>query len=215
MADTTIMQTEPHRSRGKDKRETIMKAAERLFTSRRFHEITMDHVAAAAGVAKGTLYGHFRDKEDLFFQTCATGFDELCAVVEAASPQDAPFEQRLVATCRRISQFVDRRRELMRLMQAEENRLSCCKGGMHDLWMEKRANLVAAIEKILAKGAADGILRSDVSLEVLANVLLGMLRTRDRRLANAPPSMRRHEVIVELFCRGACLPVQIGTQQRS
>ncbi len=191
-----------------------MKAAERLFTSRRFHEITMDHVAAEAGVAKGTLYGHFQDKDDLFFQTCASGFDELCEVVDAASPPDAAFERRLVATCRRLSQFVDRRRDLMRLMQAEENRLSCCKGGMHDLWMEKRAKLVAAIAKILADGAADGILRRDVSLEVLANVLLGMLRTRDRRLADAPPSMRRHEVIVELFCRGACLPDKSGTQQR-
>ena len=206
MAQAVIVQSVPHRSRGKDKRETIMKAAEKLFTAGRFHEITMDHVAAAAGVAKGTLYGHFRDKEDLFFQTCATGFDELCEVIAAASPPEAPFEQRLVATCRRISQFVDRRRQLMRLMQAEENRLSCCKGGMHDLWMEKRGKLVAALETILAKGVADGILRRDVSLEVLANVLLGMLRTRDRRLANAPPSMRRHEVIVELFCRGACLP---------
>jgi AcrR family transcriptional regulator len=183
-----------------------MKAAEKLFTSRRFHEITMDHVAAAAGVAKGTLYGHFRDKEDLFFQTCTSGFDQLCEIVTAASSPDAPFERGLVATCRKISQFMDRRHQLMLMMQSEDNRVSCCKGGIHDRWMEKRGRLVAALETILAKGAADGILRRDVSLEVLANVLLGMLRTRDRRLANAPPSMRRHEVIVELFCRGACLP---------
>ena len=38
----------------------------------------MDHVAAAAGVAKGTLYGHFEDKEDLFFQMCSGGFNS-CA----------------------------------------------------------------------------------------------------------------------------------------
>jgi AcrR family transcriptional regulator len=180
-----------------------MRAAEKLFTSRRFHEITMDHVAEAAGVAKGTLYGHFRDKDDLFFQICTSGFDELCELIPSASPRGASFEQRLLATCRRISQFMDRRRELMRMTQAEENRLSCCKGGLHDRWMDKRRKLVSAVETVLAEGVAQGKLRRDISLEVLANVLLGMLRTRGRRLADAPPSMRRHEVIVELFFRGA------------
>ncbi len=187
-----------------------MKAAERLFTSRRFHEITMDHVAAAAGVAKGTLYGHFQDKDDLFFQTCTSGFDELCEIVMGASSPEAPFEKRLLETCRKISQFMDRRHQLMRMMQSEENRFSCCKGGLHDRWMEKRGRLVASIETLLSKGVSDGTVRRDVPLEVLANVLMGMLRARDRGLANAPPSMRRHEVIVELFCRGVCLPDPSG-----
>ena len=56
----------PHRSRGKDKRETIMKAAEKLFTSRRFHEITMDHVAAAAGVPARAGYARVAASRQYF-----------------------------------------------------------------------------------------------------------------------------------------------------
>ncbi len=71
------------------------------------------------------------------------------------------------------------------MMQAEESRLSCCKGGLHDRWMDKRRKLVAAVESVLARGVEAGTIRRDVPLEVLANVLMGMLRTRDRSLAGA------------------------------
>ena len=64
------------------KRDQIMKAAEHLFTNRRFHEITLDQVARAAGVGKGTIYLHFADKDDLFFQVATSGFTQLCEIIE-------------------------------------------------------------------------------------------------------------------------------------
>lgn len=191
------------RSRGRDKRRLVLAAAEKLFTTRRFHEITMDHVAAEAGVAKGTLYGHFRDKEDLFFQVCIGGFDELCELLSDLAVPTAKFQSLLLETCRRISGFMEHRKELMQMMQAEENRLSCGKGGLWERWMQKRRELVEAVKAILTVGVEQRHLRRDIPLEVLANVLLGMLRARGRGLADAPASMRKHEVIVELFCNGA------------
>jgi AcrR family transcriptional regulator len=181
----------------------------------------MDDVAAAAGVAKGTLYGYFRDKEDLFFKTCTSGFDDLCELVAWTGPSDQPFRQQLLGACRQISRFADRRHQLMRMIQVEESRMSYCKGGVHDHWMAKRENLVAAVGKILANGVADGAIRSDVPIEVLANILLGMLRARAHGLAKAPPSLRRHELIVDLFCNGAAAkhsakagPSKLSGQQR-
>ena len=38
---------------------------------------------------------------------------------------------------------------------------------------------------------------------VLANFLLGMLRTRARDLADCPHAHKRYEVVVDVFCRGA------------
>jgi hypothetical protein len=38
---------------------------------------------------------------------------------------------------------------------------------------------------------------------VLANFLLGMLRTRARDLADYPEPLRRYELVVDVFCRGA------------
>jgi TetR/AcrR family fatty acid metabolism transcriptional regulator len=190
-------------TRNIEKQHLIMQAAEKLFTSRRFHEITMEDVAAAAEVAKGTIYLYFRDKEDLFAQTCTAGFDELCELLQSEVPENASFAEQLLGMVRQIAEFFERRHQLLRMMQAEEARMFYMKGGVHDRWMEKRKKLVSAITAVLAMGVSAGEVREDIPPEVLANVLLGMLRTRARDLSGAPPEVRRHEVVVDLFCRGA------------
>jgi hypothetical protein len=48
-----------------------------------------------------------------------------------------------------------------------------------------------------------GEIRRDVEVEVLAGLLLSMLRARARDLADVPEDKRPIELIVELFWRGA------------
>ena len=186
-----------------DKRHEIMQAAEKLFTSRRFHEITLDDVAREAKVGKGTIYLYFRDKDDLFFQTAMSGFEDLCELLQARVPSDASFREQLTLACREISGFHQKRRQLFRLMQTEEGRMAWCSGDLYDRWLEKRKRLVAAVTAILVKGVAESALRSDVPPEVLAQFLLGMLRTRARDLADIPEDVRPLELVVDLFCNGA------------
>ena len=47
-------------------REAIVQAAERLFLERGFGSVSMDELAAAAGVARRTLYNQFASKEEIF-----------------------------------------------------------------------------------------------------------------------------------------------------
>ncbi|MBM4019010.1 MAG: TetR/AcrR family transcriptional regulator [Planctomycetes bacterium] len=185
-----------------DRRRQIMQAAERLFTSRRFHEITTDDVARVAGVGKGTMYRYFRDKEDLFFQTAMAGFDELCELLRRVA-DDAPFLEQLPAACRQVGRFFEARRQLFRMMQAEDFRLAISKGAVYERWMEHRRTLVAAMAGVLRRGVAEGVVRRDVPPDVLANFLLGMLRTRARDLEDAPEPSRRLERVLDLFLRGA------------
>lgn len=55
----------------------------------------------------------------------------------------------------------------------------------------------------MQKGIKEGRIRDDILPEILADFLLGMLRTRAWDLADASEAMRRHSVIVDLFCNGA------------
>lgn len=48
------------------KRKSILQAARALFASQPFDLVTMEAVAAQAGVSKMTVYSHFHDKEALF-----------------------------------------------------------------------------------------------------------------------------------------------------
>jgi len=186
-----------------DRRRQIMQAAEKLFSSGRFHEITTDEVARAAGVGKGTMYRYFQDKEDLFFQTAMAGFDELCELLHERVAQAAPFSEQLLVACRGIVEFFEGRWELFRMMQTEEFRLALSKGAVYGRWMEHRKKLIVVLADILRRGVSEGQVRGDVPPEVLANFLLGMLRTRVRDLEGAPAASRRLELVMDLFRSGA------------
>lgn len=49
-----------------DKRRQILDGAHQVFTARGFDAASMNDIAAAAGVSKGTLYVYFQDNEHLF-----------------------------------------------------------------------------------------------------------------------------------------------------
>ena len=49
-----------------NRRNEIVQAAEKIFTSLGFTKTTMKHIAEEAGFAKGTVYNYFENKEDLY-----------------------------------------------------------------------------------------------------------------------------------------------------
>lgn len=54
------------KARRNGSRVAIVEAAERLFLERGFGAVSMDELAAAAGVARRTLYNQFASKEEIF-----------------------------------------------------------------------------------------------------------------------------------------------------
>lgn len=55
----------------------ILNAAAQLFAKHRYHEVRMDDIAESAGVAKGTLYRYYDDKEDLYVALTVHGMQRL------------------------------------------------------------------------------------------------------------------------------------------
>ena len=56
----------PGRPKDLGKRAAILEAAKHMFTTHGFTGVSMDQIAADAGVSKLTVYSHFGDKETLF-----------------------------------------------------------------------------------------------------------------------------------------------------
>ncbi|HZL45474.1 MAG TPA: TetR/AcrR family transcriptional regulator [Opitutaceae bacterium] len=186
-----------------EKKQRIMQAAEEVFRTRQFHEVTLDEVARVANVGKGTIYLYFSDKEDLFFQTAVAGFDGMCELLRADATGEIPFRDGLLRMCMTISGFFRERRPLFRLILAQGEHALECGGSMRQRWLERRKNMAETTAAIIAQGIAAGDIRSDIPAEVLAEYLLGMLRTRAWELEDRPEEQRTHEAMVELFISGA------------
>src|SRR5271163_521787 len=66
------------------RREEIMDAAERLFLAQGVASTTIDHIAAGADVAKGTVYLHFVSKQALLTALGDRFADSHLAYIKAA-----------------------------------------------------------------------------------------------------------------------------------
>lgn len=80
-------------------RETILDAAERLFTERGFDAATMDEISSAAGYSKRTVYAYFPGKELLIQHLILRGMDLLYGDIEGSVDRLAPFPQQYDAIC--------------------------------------------------------------------------------------------------------------------
>lgn len=76
---------------------------------------TMQEIADEAGVAKGTIYLYFRDREELVEKTFESAMQQLMAQIDEALEKDAPFEERFRAVTSAQLAFFFENREFFRL----------------------------------------------------------------------------------------------------
>lgn len=111
-------------ARGLARRETILTAALDEFSARGFEATRLDDVAKRAGIAKGTIYLYFRDKETLFQELVRAMLAPLIAGMEAMREADLPVgklsELLLDMFVREI--YETRRKEVIRLIITEGRR---------------------------------------------------------------------------------------------
>lgn len=78
------------------RRQAILEAAVGVFVSQGFAAAKLDEVAEKAGVAKGTIYLHFKDKQDLFEQMVRVAVSPVIERLEAlARMPDLPVDMAL------------------------------------------------------------------------------------------------------------------------
>lgn len=156
-----------------ERRRAILEAAERLFADGRFDEVLMEDVAEEAGVAKGTIYRYFEDKESLYLTVLTEGFEELQRQIrEVASPDPV---DRLEHTVRAVVRYMSRNRFLFRLMWRDESE-AARRREHRRRWKVQRAQLVDAVAQVLRYGEERGAFAVP-HLHTDAQILLGMIRS--------------------------------------
>ncbi|HZX78148.1 TetR/AcrR family transcriptional regulator [Lysobacter sp.] len=86
----------PGRPKDLGKRAAILEAAKRMFTQHGLDGVSMDQIAAEAGVSKLTVYSHFGDKEALFVAAVESHCDlSLPSSLFEPSPE-TPLRERLL-----------------------------------------------------------------------------------------------------------------------
>jgi AcrR family transcriptional regulator len=108
-------------ARAAERRQAILEAALDEFVARGFAAARLDDVARRAGVAKGTIYLHFKDKEALFQELIRAALVPLIGRLAAPPPAGGSVRAALEGFARTFAQEVvtTRRGDIVRLIVAE------------------------------------------------------------------------------------------------
>ena len=114
----------PRAARQVERREAILAAALEEFSASGFAATRLDDVARRAGVAKGTIYLYFRDKESLFQELVRAMLGPLVRTIEAAPMADLSARAVAEAIADMFAReiFGTRRKDVIRLIIAEGSR---------------------------------------------------------------------------------------------
>jgi AcrR family transcriptional regulator len=107
--------------RAAERRQAIVDAALDEFIARGFTATRLDDVAKRAGVAKGTIYLHFKDKEALFEELVRTAIVPVVERITTPPPLNGSVRDALEGFARMFIQEVagTRRADIIRLIIAE------------------------------------------------------------------------------------------------
>jgi len=150
-------------------RQRILVAAARLYAEHGAEQVTMDAIAEAAGVGKGTLYRRFADKAALAAVLLDARESELQAAMLSGPPPlgpGAPPDDRLAAFTGAYLAYVDEHADLVALSQTASPGARL-RTGAHHFWRQHCAHLLRQA------GAPDPELRAD---SLLASLSAEMVR---------------------------------------
>ena len=182
------------------KNRQIIEAAEQLFLTHRYHEVTLQQVADLAGVGKGTIYRYFRNKEDLYYKILLTALDELAESLEDLDGgADGTGLNELVS---RILEFYTRRRSLLALLQSEQLRHNTPPAEVKGLWEKKHERMIELVASVMECQMEAGSYRTDLRPEAAALLLLGMVRSALFHRDEMPDKEELGSTLVSLFESG-------------
>lgn len=187
--------------------QTLLEAAEQVFAEQGVGGTRIEDISKRAGVAVGTLYNYFEDREELLAALMARRRAELVKMLDEVSeaarakPWHEEFDAFLLATLTFLEQH---RRFFSILVQGEVT------APRHAAASEKTIgsgfdDLHARAERLVRRGVAESVLKPEFAALYPA-LLLGMLRSaivHDRYTDSPGPLIALLEPFRDFFLKGA------------
>jgi AcrR family transcriptional regulator len=97
----------------------ILAAAHRVFAEKGFHAATIEAVAKAANVAKGTVYLYYRSKRELYWAALKRGIVEMIEKTQASMDRVQSTQEKIHALIETKIRYFDENREFFRIYYSE------------------------------------------------------------------------------------------------
>lgn len=154
-----------------DKKENIINMASKFFAQLGFKKTSIDEIAAACGVAKGTIYLAVKSKQDLFYQVLLrqtrTRVNELKYLIDPNEPAD----QLLIKVNEKAFENFKQYPLLKDLLFGKYKSML---PGLADKLEGIRQIALEPAKEILNIGIKQGIFKKDLNVDMTADILMDL-----------------------------------------
>ncbi len=183
------------------KRQSIQDAVIRLMCREGLQSVTMERVAQEVGIAKGTVYLHYRDKQQLLDEVQDSALDPLVErIAEVVNGGGTP-ERKLHAYALRYLTYFDESRDLFRILLYERE-MTRVAGKRYQTGRYRK--LVDFAAGTIRDGIRNGDFREVDARLVAAMFVDSIVAIVNQRLLTDKPAAVEDDaaLIADLFIRG-------------
>ncbi len=187
------------------RRSAILLEAEKNFSDRGFHNVTVAEIANASGFSTGALYQFFESKEHLYATMIFEKLDVMYEAIEREVKAAKNLHDKLLALIETQLRFVEANADFCRIFLRGENELS--PQTMNDIHQRLRDDYfshLSFIENILKAGIKNGTLRNLPPREIAAAIShLIRAASMDWMITQSKESLvSKKELILDIFFNG-------------
>ena len=154
-------------------RARLIEVAKRLYKEHGSDHVTVRRIAAAARIEAGSIYYHFRSRDEIMRAVLESGIDgardEVMQAIAETGPDSSPLDRLRAALAAHLKytlreHYSSRLRSIRRLPKR-----------LRDRYMQQEREYAAIFAKLLREAQRQGLLREDVNLSVVRMLALGAL----------------------------------------
>jgi AcrR family transcriptional regulator len=156
-------------------RAKLFQAAASLIAAQGLHATTIDQIVERAGVAKGTVYYHFKGKDELFQALLVEGLKQLADMLRAEAEGASTRRAALAAIVRAEVGYIAKYDAFARLVMSQLWQVD-------SLWSDEAIRVLeddifALIREVLETGQEAGEFKPKLKPAMAAPVIFGMVAT--------------------------------------
>ena len=183
------------------KRQSIQEAVIRLICREGLKSVTMERVAQEVGIAKGTVYLHYRDKQELLDEVTESALAPVTAKIDEILRAGEPPDRKLRAYSQQYLSYFDEHRDLFRILLYEHEVIRV-RGSRFQT--DRYRHLIQEIARVVREGIRTGAFREVDPHIVAAMFIESNLAVVNQRLLTEKPSAVEHDaaLLADVFING-------------
>lgn len=183
----------------RETRQAIMQAAMTLFSEKGFEKTSIEELAKAAGIGKGTIYGYFQTKSDILHAFCEDELECLHQELTSSADREIPILQQMVSIYMSEFRHITENREFARLFMQQT-------AFPRDVDLQKHLanedNYFKLLFPLLEKAQERGELRKDLDLLHITGHFYGLyLLLVSAWFSGRVPTEEAEQALHTLFCQ--------------